>query len=481
MFPTFCLLIQVMLLVGSLSVDALAFAMPATIPLTDAVKGADTIAVVRLDQYTPDTDKLSPNDTIVDKTGVHKVYTGMAMEVFVSTLQGSGRYTFQVLQTLKGKAENKIQIHLPYILSTYYGHAKLELPTGSQFLLFLKATKIKGVMVEDGTVPLIPGRVLPASQVASAQDDNFFSKVVQSMLLSVGNAQNRAADTYLLRNVVDPAIVPALARYLDDPNENVRDNVLFCLATNQQVAAIPRIAALDAKLEAQGSGAQSTMALPNFQTSEAVPYLNPLLFSPAYYTRLNTVFAIDHLANRTTVPYLLLAVRDPDEQNIIPQSAYGLLHQLNPSLGEAFGNDYFAQHRAVETRKLFAWWSDELLGKHLKPGEHPAIPAELPNAPALLNPLLFVPDTVTRRAAAAKLARLGGTSSIPYLILALQDPDAQALDVNVSYVAYKTLHRLIPSLGAVQDSDSFTANHAAAVQPIYDWWRDELLGKHLPK
>ncbi|MGI4791413.1 MAG: hypothetical protein ACRYFS_21505 [Janthinobacterium lividum] len=48
----------------------------------------------------------------------------------------------------------------------------------------------------------------------------------------------------------------------------------------------------------------------------------------------------------------------------------------------------------------------------------------------------------------------------------------------MSYVAYKTLHRLIPSLGTARDSGSFTANHDAATQPLYDWWRDELLGKH---
>jgi len=481
MFTTLCLLAQVMILVGSSIVNVLAFAMPATIPLTDAVRGADTIAVVRLDQYIPDPDKLSPNDTFEDKTGIHRVYTGMAMEVFVSTLQQPGQYTFQVLQTLKGKNGNKIQIHLPYILSTYYGHAKLTLPIGGQFLLFLKRTNQKEVIAEDGTVPLIPGHVLSASQLASIQGNNLFPTVIQSMLLSLDNDQIRIANTYLLRTVVDPVIVLGLAKYLDDPNESVRDNVLFCLATNQQVIAIPRIAALDAKLQARGRSAQSTMALPSFRTPEAIPYLNPLLFFSAYYARLNAMFAVDHLADHTSIPYLMLAIRDPDEQGIIPQSAYGMLHKLVPTLGEAFGNNYFAQHRAAETKKLFAWWSDELLGKHLKPGEHPAIPTELPNTPALLNPLLFIPDTPTRRAVADKLARLGDKISIPYLILALQDPDPQQDAGNVSYIAYKTLHRLIPALGPPETSTKFAASPESAKQPIYQWWQDELLGKHLSK
>ena len=92
---------------------------------------------------------------------------------------------------------------------------------------------------------------------------------------------------------------------------------------------------------------------------------------------------------------------------------------------------------------------------------------------------MFIPDVATRRAAAARLAQVGDAGSIPYLILALQDPDTQQPDVNVSYVAYKALHRLIPSLGPAEGSDAYAAERAAATQPIYDWWQDELLGKHL--
>ncbi len=320
---------------------------------------------------------------------------------------------------------------------------------------------------------------MPLTDEATASESYLGSveeNVYSLMLASCSNPNVRRANTYILRTVVNPIIVGKLFYYINDPNLYTRDNVLTCMATNQQVTAIPRIAALDTMMEAGGGGAQSAIAFNSYHTSDALPYLNPLIFSAAYYTRLNTIFAIDRLANRSSIPYLMLAVRDPDGQGIIQQSAYGMLHQLIPSLGEAYGSGYFAQHHTKETSKLYSWWSDELLGKHLKPGEHLELPTTIPNVPALLNPLLFLPDTNTRRIIAFKLSQTGNASSIPYLVLALQDPDTE-----VAFTAYKTLHRLIPTLGSPKSQADFTANPVAISQPVYNWWQDELLGKHLPK
>ena len=190
--------------------------------------------------------------------------------------------------------------------------------------------------------------------------------------------------------------------------------------------------------------------------------------------RLNATFALDHLADKTSIPYLMLALRDPDTQNVIPPSAYGMLHKLIPALGPAQGSGYFAIHRAAEDQHLNAWWSDELNGKHLKPQDKPASTEDTPDDPVRLNTLLFVPYAATRQAAIAKLETRADAASIPYLVLALQDPDS-----SVAYGAYKTLHRLIPSLGTAEGNGAFVASRAAEIQPIYDWWRDELLGKHL--
>ena len=398
------------------------------------------------------------------------MYSGTAALYATDTLNPAGTYELEVEQTLKGHSSKIIHLNSPTILSIYYDTVNFHLGAGTRVLLILRTNKQGEWEAVDPTVPLIP---LPSGLSGTYSD-------VASLLLGalpVADSNLRQVYTYFLRSTVNPQVVIGLTDYINDPNIAIQDNVLRCLANNQQLGAIPRIKALAEKAQAKGVSVTCTASLESYKdTPDAKPLLEPLLFCPEYFSRFHTMLALDHLVDHNSIPYLMLAIRDPDEQNFISQSAYGLLHELIPILGEAYGNDYFAQHRAVETKKISAWWSDELLGKHLKPGEHPAIPAQLPNTPALLNPLLFLPDTPTRRAVADKLARLGDKSSIPYLVLALQDPDTE-----VAFTAYKTLHRLIPSLGNPVDRTAFAASPTEASQPVYDWWRDELLGKHLPK
>jgi HEAT repeat protein len=453
------------LLLTNIGEKASAFAMPPSKPLSQTIAQSQIVVVVSLVKYQSEKSLIQSKDQEPPPTGAtgSDTLTNMPMKP-------AGRYVLHVIKCIKGTAPPTLHVDLPYILVYYYGVADLPIQNGSKLILFLQAGADGNLTPTDATVPFVPltdEAAASGSHLGSAEE-NVFSL----MLASCSSAKIRQANTYLLRNTVNPSIVAGLFPYINDPDSDTRGYVLTCMAANQQVSAIPRIAAL----EEQGSGSDAVTALGHFETPQALLYLNPLLFSSAYYVRLNAIFSIDNLADHTSLPYLMLAIRDPDYQNVIPQSAYGILHHLNPALGEAFGNDYFAQHRAAETKKLYAWWSDELLGKHLKPGEHPAIPAIIPDTPAQLNPLLFIPDAATRQAVAAKLAQSGNASSIPYLVLALQDPDSE-----VAFSAYKTLHRLIPALGSPRSLADFTASPAAISQPIYDWWRDELLGKHQPK
>ena len=451
------------------------FGIPTSLPLPTAVSAAQAAVVVRIVSFTtsPGYSPPLPNRSMVIGGKVIQFYSGVDAMYEADTLNPPGTYQLDVEETLKGRCPKSLSLSLPAILSDYYDNQRFNVKVGTQALLLLRLNAQNEWECVDPTLPLVP----LANVTGTSQPD-----VVSVLLDSLENteASQRQIYTFLLRDSVGPQVVIGLARYVDDPNVKVQDNVLYCLAQNQQIAAIPRIEALAEQTAGEQIGLICPMALESYKdTPEARPLLNRLLFCPEYFTRLHTMFALDHLADRTSIPYLMLALRDPDTQNIIPQSAYGLLHQLNPSLGLAYGSDYFAQHHAVEMQKLDAWWSNRLLGKQLKPGEHPDVPAILPATPALLDPLLFVPDIVTRRAAVARLAHIGDASCIPYLILALQDPDAQQPDVSVAYVAYKTLHRLIPALGPALGSDAFAADHDAATQPIYEWWTDELMGKHL--
>ncbi|HVX86003.1 MAG TPA: hypothetical protein VH253_14565, partial [Phycisphaerae bacterium] len=70
------------------------------------------------------------------------------------------------------------------------------------------------------------------------------------------------------------------------------------------------------------------------------------------------------------------------------------------------------------------------------------------------------------------LRPIADASSIPYLIQALDKDDSQH---RVSYVAYATLHRLIPqdALPPLVIVPQFQKNKAQEIQAIKDWWTHE--------
>jgi len=447
--------------------------MPESMPLSQTIEQSQTIAIVTMVDY--QAGKPPPEGGIAISGG-GRVYVGPS--VFTSfPMKPAGHYTFHVLKTLKGTLGPTLDIDLPYLLRMYYGGAKLVLQNGSTLIIFLQGSA-DSLSPTDPTRPFVP--ITTASTSLANDSGDIQAEVYSLMLASCSDATIRQTNAFILRTETSPQIVTSLFPYIDDSNPLTRDFVLYCMATNQQVAAIPRIVALDIQTTTHDTSTESIGALGLYRTPEALPFLNPLLFSSHYYLRINAMRALSYLADRTSIPYLILALRDPDRQHFITESAYGLLYQLNPSLGTVYGSGYFTLHQSDETTKLYAWWDDELLGKHLSQGTQPSIPTPLPDTPSLLNPLLFTPDTATRRTVVARLYGTGDASSIPYLILALQDPDPKQTEDNVSYVAYKTLHNLIPSLGQTQNCDWYLSHHDAVTQPIYAWWQDELNGKHTP-
>jgi len=75
-------------------------------------------------------------------------------------------------------------------------------------------------------------------------------------------------------------------------------------------------------LQKSGDSTEAIVALESFTVPEALPYLNNLLFDPIYYTRMSAILSIDRLADRSSVPFLILALRDPDPQQLIEPSAW---------------------------------------------------------------------------------------------------------------------------------------------------------------
>jgi hypothetical protein len=164
----------------------------------------------------------------------------------------------------------------------------------------------------------------------------------------------------------------------------------------------------------------------------------------------------------------MLALRDP----IISLRAHQLAVLNIGSLGVPEQKRKWETHKDEANRILWDWWTDELNGKHQPV---PPAPPALPTATPDLYPYLYFPVAQVREQALEKVTASADRTSVPYLVLALQDPDPV-----VSYGAYVLLHRLLKALGPARTRPDYEGNKDTETRPIYAWWQDELAGLHHP-
>ncbi len=442
--------------------------MPETAPLPKTIAKADIIVVAELESFTIDSNyKAPPTD---------KSLEGMQAIVAMTSLNPPGQGMFHVLRTIKGQCGDYLKVKLPQVLSVYYSHVNLPVKEKMEVILMLDAD---GGLLQpvDSTIPFImlarPGQSLDTTTTSSVSD----TEVYDLMFKSTVDPLLRSANIFLLRSIKHPYIKEHLLSYTNDPELNVRDDALYGLAVNQQLTAIPQIAQLEQEvMQKTGKGIAAVGALENYRSPDAVPYLNPLLFATSQYARLNAMAALQNLGGRSSLPYLMLTLFDPEEQNVVGYSAYRTLHRLVPALGRPRDPGYFEVQREAETARVLRWWKDELSGKHpqlILEATEPTI--EISALPLeKLNALVFDPSTETRQKAFAELEKRADSSSIPYLVLALYDPNEK-----LAFGAYTKLHQLIPKLPVAKDQTFFVAQRKKALLPVFDWWEDELLGKHI--
>jgi len=203
---------------------------------------------------------------------------------------------------------------------------------------------------------------------------------------------------------------------------------------------------------------------------EAVPFLNPLLFEDEQFMRVNTLDTLSQSKDASILPFLLLILYDPEPQKANAPEAYAMFAQM-PGVKLSVGAGDFALHPDQARKEVWAWWRDELAGKHphgkddkdrivLNEGEtHEA--KELPQ----LNEGLFMRSQYTRLAAVEALNKLADGSSVPYLIIALRDPNG-----DVAYGAHHVLSRLVPSLGPYLPRATFDASRDQLAEAGVKWW-----------
>ncbi len=408
--------------------------------------------------------------------------TGPDFFFAASKQQNAGLYRFRVLKYLKGTGAAELSLRLPPIYSFTYDSAVHRGPGDAVLLTAVRDAK-------NTLQPLDPWRpLIPLSKAAVDEPKNTeegytpLDRIYNLLLASMADPSLRRMHAFILRDVADTELVPRLAPYINDPDERVREHVIENMALNQQVSVIPRIVAMSETAWRESKGMYSggpVIMLGKFTVPQARPYLNQALFSPEQFARINTLSSLSRLADRSSIPYLLLTLFDPEPQKMNAESAYYILHQVLPALGKPLSPEDFWKNRDAETTRLLNWWRDELSGKHPKAPDEPPAPLidferiKPEDAARILNPLLFEKKPELRRQAAQALQKSGDASSIPYLLLALHDPDDE-----VSFLAYRTLHHLIAAMPPPTARPLFEAKREAYTKELFAWWRDELSGKH---
>jgi len=338
--------------------------------LNRSVASATTIVIARLDQYIAEPESV---DRMVEEK--FRSSSGMAIGnvegMVMRTVQPRGTYAFTVLGTLKGKPPQPLVVRLPRVTRYGFGVSSSDpqIPLMGTYLLLLSGSETAG-FTPTGLAPMpISGKVvLPKEPIVADSPDAMMSAVMRLFVESMADPVMRHAAAYLISGAVNDEAYKALRVYADDPDDGLRMNALTSMATNQDVTAIPKIAAWHYNTPGR-SGAGPLDLFQKYKTPEAIPYLNDLLLDKTSpYIPLNAAMALRQLPlDKSSIPYWMVALYDTEQQGIAAFDAYWCLHKMIPELGEPQNMLYFRGNRAEETRKLEDWWADEQAGKHKQP------------------------------------------------------------------------------------------------------------------
>ena len=338
---------------------------------------------------------------------------------------------------------------------------------------FLKREGDKWV-AQDRWRPFVP--LFAKSDLTTALDGNPLQQVEALILPELKSESTRLMAVDLLSNSTNTNVMLSMAPYADDPNLRVRDFVLSMFARQKQLSAIPRIRDLNRITNADGKGnPRALIELRNYSgMKEAVPLLNPLLFEDERFMRLNAQDALYGAKDERSLPYLLIALYNPSGEGDDASDAYAMFAQVARAKLSVDAAQFLESPDKARAA-AWSWWQDELAGKHpADPDEKPAVTlretqrfeaSDLPQ----LNQGLFMRSEFTRQAAIRGLSQFADASSIPYLLIALYDPQPE-----IAYGAYTILHRLVPDLGAATPT-KWKIEREAQTKAAFDWWQKHLL------
>ncbi len=386
----------------------------------------------------------------------------------------SEKIVLSLKKSIKGEAPQKISLNPRWDIDRdYYRNLffSFRIREGDNFLVLLIPDDKEGFKLRTECASLVP-----LSEAAiSLVDESLTPEQNVERILAKGCEEDslRQLSVFLLSQFRTKSAMQFLARYVNDKDDYIADAALSNFARNQQVSAIPMIVA---RAKSFTFGGASGPLISEYKVKEAKPFLEKAMFASPSGIRLNSVMALSNMATRDSVPFLLLALYDQDPQKFVAPYSCAVLHDILPAVPNNFSSDQFEKQKTGERQLFFSWWHDELAGKHsraeakdsieLKAGQtHDA--EELP----MLNEALFMRSETTRRAAIQALGKLADESSVPYLLVALRDPQG-----DVAFGAHQILARLVSELGPVLPRSAFDARQEQVAEVGAQWWPKHLQG-----
>jgi len=334
---------------------------------------------------------------------------------------------------------------------------------GDAMLLFLKRDG-QGFLSVPPTYEIFLPKATPPPDTLTG---NCYSRVISYLLFAMSDPTYGSFASRFLERVFDPALIDKIKPFATNSDRDVRGEALYFLAHNQDVEAIPLVRKAQEEAESQNWFLAAPGGLANYVLPSALPLLNPTLFSTSWEVRLNAETSIIRIHSSTSIPYLMVALYDPEKQNIVAYRAY---YELSKYMGfHPISWAQFDRNRAKADIPVFNWWRAELLGKHVRASQATAIVGTA-SPEASPSERLFNSDIRIRQAEMSALEKGATADDVPYLMLALHDPDA-----DLSYRAYKTLFALLKLRSEMASETSFIASPDLTTQPIYIWWQNHFV------
>ena len=409
---------------------------------TNAVEGrissSDVIVYGEVEQLMPDSKSLDGGD-------------GMAIDRSNAL---ASEFIFHVNAVLKGACSVDIQVRQAPS-SGMVGYSP-PCAQNEHMLFFLKRSGGEFEPVAPAYEMFLP----PSKPPSATLTGGCYSRTISFMFFAMADSRCGEMAASFLDDVYDPKLIEKAKPFLGNGSLILRGKVLAFLAHNQDISVIPLVRRSQEEAEAPGESLFAPGGLADYVVPSALPLLNQTLFSTSWQVRLNAETSIIRLHRPSSIPYLMVALYDPERQNIVAYDAYC---ELSAYMGfRPVSEARFYANRAKAAVRIFNWWKVELSGGHLQPRKViSTIGSDITPSERLFNS-----DVRIRRAEMSVLDKGAMQDDVPYLILALHDPD-----LDLSYQAYKTLHTILKLPSVLVDKLTYKTEPDLAAQSIYTWWR----------